>query len=109
MSSATVYSNVASADKAQSYVEIHLKITKEDVREFFIAHKGLENAKINQIQLLSGWDKEVTITKLDRAGNLKTTNVQYLQDIRPFSLINIPTEIMSSRDKSISIIYTMFF
>ena len=32
VSSATVYSNVASADKAQSYVEIHLKITKEDVR-----------------------------------------------------------------------------
>ena len=109
VSAESVYTNTASADNAQTYVELHLKITKDDIREFFIAHKGLENAKINQIQLVSGWNKTVSVTKLDKNGNTITKNYQYMQDIRPFSIVNIPNEIMSSADKSISIIYTLYF
>lgn len=105
----TVYTNTTSADKAQSYVELHLKITKDDCREFFITHKGLENAKINQISLVSAWEKSVSVTKLDKAGNLKTKTYQYFQDIRPFSLINISNEIISDPSKSISILYTLYF
>lgn len=105
----SVYSNTASADKAQSYVELHLKITKDDVREFFIAHRGLENAKINQISLVSAWTKTVNITKLNKAGNMVSSDVEYFQDIRPFSVINIPNEIMSDLSKSISCLYTLYF
>lgn len=105
----TVYTNVASADKAQSYVELHLKITKDDCREFFIAHKGLENAKINQISLVSAWTKTVEIAKMNSSGNIVTKNYEYLQDIRPFSILNIPNEILSDMEKSISIIYTLYF
>lgn len=109
VNSTSVYSNTSSADSAQSYVELHLKITKDDVREFFITHKGLENAKINQISLVSAWTKTVNITKLNNAGNMVNSDVEYLQDIRPFSLINIPNEIMSDLSKSISCLYTLYF
>lgn len=97
------------ADKAQSYVELHLKITNNDCREFFIAGSGLENAKINQISLVSGWTKTVTVNKLNQSGSVVEKDVEYFQDIRPFSIINIPNEILSSREKSISCIYTLYF
>lgn len=109
VSKETVYNNNSSADSVQSYVELHLKITKDDCRDFFIAHKGLETAKINQISLVSAWEKSVEVTKLDKLGNYNTSTVEYFQDIRPFSLINIPNEVMSDKSKSISIIYTLYF
>lgn len=109
VTASNVYNNKASADKAQSYVEIHLKITKDDCREFFIAHTGLENAKINQISLVSAWSKTVEVSKPDSNGKIVTKKHEYLQDIRPFSLLNIPNEILSDLEKSISIIYTLYF
>ena len=109
VSASTVYKNTASADAARSYVECHLKITKDDCREFFIAHKGLENAKINQISLVYAWKKTVEVTKMNADGNSITKEYEYYQDIRPFSLLNIPNEILSDMEKSISIIYTLYF
>lgn len=109
VSSSTVYTDTASADRAQTYVEIHLKITKNDCRDFFIAHKGLENAKINQISLVSGWKRDIERTKLDIDGNTRTKTIEAFTDIRPFSLINIPTEILSDPDKSVSCVYTLYF
>jgi hypothetical protein len=109
VSASNVYNNVTSADKAQSYVELHLKITKDDCRDFFITHKGIENAKINQISLVTAWTKQVEVTKLDSLGNMKTETYEYFQDIRPFSLINIPNEIISNHEKSLSIVYSLFF
>lgn len=108
ISAYTIYDNSTTADKAQTYVELHLKITKDDCREFFIAHNGLENSKINQISLVYGWQKDVEVTKLDSVGNMKTSTYSYFQDIRPFSVINIPSEILSDHDKSISIVYTLY-
>lgn len=109
VNAAEVYNNYSTADKAQSYVELHLKITKDDCREFFITHKGLETAKINQISLVSAWTKTIPVDKMDKNGDMKSYNIQYFQDIRPFSLINIPNEILSERSKSISCLYTLYF
>ena len=109
VSANTVYSNTFTADKAQSYVELHLKVTREDCREFFIAHNGIENAKINQISLVYGWEKDVEVTKNVEEGSYKTGVYSYFQDVRPFSLLNIPNEIMSNLEKSLSIIYTLYF
>lgn len=106
----TVYTNISEADNAQTCVELHLKITKEDCREFFIAHSGLENAVINQISLVSAWSKEVEITKPSNITGQPTTRmVEYYKDIRPFSLLNIPNDGLSDLSKSISIIYTLYF
>lgn len=109
ISSATVYNSATSADQATSYVELHLKITREDVREFYIAHSGIEQARINQISLLTGWQKDVQVTKLDSLGNMRSATYSYLQDVRSFSVCNFPNEVMSDSQKSISIIYTLFF
>lgn len=109
IASETVYSNAAYANKAQSYTECHLKITKDDCREFFITHKGLENAKINQISLVTAWTKTIEITKLTPSGSTSTYEFEAFQDIRPFSLINIPSEILSNLSKSISCIYTLYW
>ena len=103
-----VYSDSTSADKAQSYVELHLKITKDDCREFFITHSGLQDAKINQLSLVSAWTKTASKTKLNTAGNTVTKNYEVLQDIRPFSVCNFPSEALLDRSKSISIIYTLY-
>lgn len=105
----TVYNNQAIADQAQSYVELHLKITKDDCREYFITHQGIESAKINQISLVSGWKKTVKFAKPDKTGNSVEREYEYFQDIRPFSVINIPNEIISNLEKSLSIIYTLYF
>lgn len=109
VSPSTVYTKRGEANMAQSYVELHLKITNTDCREFFITHKGLENAKINQISLISGWETTVSVEKLDKNGSRVVKDYQYFRDIRPFSLINIPNEIISERSKSISCIYTLYF
>ena len=108
ISASTVYTAGASADQATSYIELHLKITRDDVREFFITHQGLEGARINQISLLTAWQKDVSVTKLDSIGNMRTATYSYLQDVRPFSVCNFPNEIMSDTQKSISIVYTLF-
>ena len=107
ITSSSVYTNTASANNAQSYIELNLQISKDDCREFFIAHDGLENARINQISLVSAWTKQCTVNdKIDDNGN----NVyEYFQDIRPFSLLNIPNDSLIDISKSISIIYTLYF
>ena len=104
-----VYENSASADRAQTLVEVHLKITKDDCREFFIAHKGLENAKINQLSLVSGWRRQIERLRLDDNGNNINTTVDVYAQVRPFSLVNIPTEILSDPEKSINVVYTLYF
>lgn len=93
-----VYTNTASSDMAQTTVELHLKITKTDCREYFSAFK--QTPKINQISLVAGWPKTVT------SGG--KTVVRY-NEIRPFSLLHIPNEIINDTEKSISCIYTLYF
>ena len=104
----TVYESTTVADKAQSFVELHLKVTNKDCREFYIAHSGLDQAKINQISLVYAWKKTVTRTKLNSSGSTTTKEYEVLQQVRPFSVCNFPTEVMSDRKKSISIIYTLY-
>ena len=103
-----VYTETASADKAQSYIELHLKITKDDCREFFIAHNGLEQSRINQISLVYGWKKNANRVKLNDSGIISNSVIEVYQQVRPFSICNFPTEILSDRDKTVSIIYTLY-
>lgn len=92
INSDSVYDNTAQSDRAQSYVELKLKITKDDCREFYITHSGLEQAKINQISLVYGC--------ID--ANNEFCNV------RPFSICNFPTQILSDREMTVSIAYTLY-
>lgn len=109
INASTIYSDINNADRAQTIVEMHLKITVDDTREFFIAHKGLQDANISQISLVSAWERDIEITKLNLSGNSETKTIQQWCDIRPFSVLNIPKEALSSKNKSLSIIYTLYF
>lgn len=89
-----VYDSVKAED-AESYVELVLKITKEDVREYFIATTGIGDAKINTVSLLTAWPKVVD-------GNI------YWQDIRPLTKLNIANEPLIDVSKGIDIIYHIY-
>lgn len=108
ISKATVYESSSNADRAQSFVELHCKITSKDCREFFIAHGGIEQAKINQISLLTGWKKTVSKTKYNTEGNMITKQYETFQQVRPFSLCNFRSQPLSDKTQSISILYTLY-
>lgn len=83
-------------DEIETYVELILKITKDDCREFFRATTGPNTARINCIQLLSGWAKTID-------------GVKYYQDIRPFTKLHFPLESLIDITKSIKINYHLYF
>lgn len=83
-------------DEVESFVEINLKITKQDCRDFFTATTGIADAKINTISLLTAWKSEVD-------------GYTYYQDIRPFSKINFHNESLIDSEKGIDIIYQIFY
>lgn len=82
-------------DSAETYVEIILKITKEDIRDYFIATTGIDSAKINSVSLCYGYPVEID-------------NHVYFNDIRPITKLNIPNEPMLDITKGIDIIYHVY-
>ena len=91
---ATVYESVK-AESAESYVEINLKITKEDIRDYFIATVGIDEARINSISLCSAYPVE-------------ENGYTYFKDIRPLTKLNIPNEQLIDMTKGIEIIYHIY-
>lgn len=83
-------------DEVETFVELRLKITKEDCREFFTCTTGINSAKINTISLLTAWPKEID-------GHI------YYQDIRPLTKLNFPLESLIDLTKSIEIIYHLYY
>ena len=105
----TVYTNKKDNENCATTVEYHLKVTKEDAREYFVAHEGLPHAGFNQISLLWGWEREIDVTKQNSSGNVRTQTVTQFCDTKVFSLLNVSNEALSDLDKSLSIVYTLYF
>lgn len=82
-------------DYAESYVEVVLKISKEDTREWFIATTGINTAKVNQLSLCEAWVKTVD-------------DVPYFQDIHPVTVLNFPNEPLIDITKGIDVIYHIY-
>lgn len=82
-------------DLAESYVEITLKVTKEDIRDYFAATVGIDEARINSISLCTAWPEEID-------------GILYFNDIRPFTKLHIPNEYMNDVTKGIDIIYHIY-
>lgn len=78
------------------FVETKLMITKEDLREYFIATVGIEEARVNTVSLLYGYFRQVD-------GKL------FLLDCRPMTKLNFSNEYMIDVTKSIEIIYHTYF
>ena len=92
-------SNIYESSKtvpAETYVEITLKITKEDLREYFIATSNIDNAKFNSISLCYAYPV------------IGKDGYTYFNDIRPMTKLNIPNEPMIDITKGIDIIYHIY-
>ena len=86
-------------DAIESYVELKLKILKEDAREFFInsiGAGGIENARVNTIMLLTAWPKLYG-------------DYNYYEDIRPLTKLNFPTEYLIDETKGLDITYHIYY
>ena len=91
----TLY-NVNNNTDAELFVEMSLRITKEDFRDYFKATTGINDARINSLSLCTAWYTE--------DGGYK-----YYQDIRPFTQLNIPNEPLIDLTKGIDITYHIYF
>lgn len=78
------------------FVEMKLTLTKRDCRDYFIAHSGINDAKINSISLCTAYPKII---------NGKT----YYQGIRPFTRYNFSTESLIDQTKGIDFYYDLFY
>lgn len=85
----------AKTESAETYVEINLKITKEDIRDYFISTVGIDEARINSISLCSAYPVE-------------EGGYTYFKDIRPLTKLNIPNEQLIDMTKGIEIVYHIY-
>lgn len=83
-------------EEVESFVEINLKVSKEDCRDFFVATTGINDARINSISLLTAWAKEID-------GNI------YYQDIRPLTKLHFPNEALIDTSKGLDIVYHIYY
>ena len=91
---ADIYNSVKT-ESAETYVEMNLKITKQDIRDYFVATVGIDEARINSISLCS-------VYPVEENGHL------YFKDIRPVTKLNFPNEQFIDVSKGIDIIYHIY-
>lgn len=87
--------NTERTEPIETFVEMILKITKKDVREYFEINGNIESARVNSIGLFTG------ILDQDEFGQ-----PEYKQ-VKLFSKLNIPNE-MLVLSKDITIVYRIY-
>ncbi len=91
-----ILSNNSNKNVIESFTECVLKITKEDVKEWFIAQGQENRARINTIALFTG-----RYIKNDDG------TIGDYEDVRMFSKLNIPVEYLSM-SKDLNLIYRVY-
>lgn len=89
--------NIDSSQNAECYVEVRLRITRLDFRDYFEKVTGWDNALINTLSLCYAWYD-------DTQGDYI-----YYQQILPLSKLNFPTEWLVDLTKAIDIIYQVYY
>ena len=87
--------NSNKTESAETFVEVTMKITKEDMRDFFIATSGIDRAKINCISLCTAYP-------------VVESGYTYYKDIRPLTRLNFPNEQLIDLTKGIEISYHIY-
>lgn len=87
--------NTQRKEPIESYVEMHLKITKKDIREFFEMNGDIEEARFNSIGLFTGVLCDLGDGNYD------------FKEVRLFSKLNIPNEYLTLR-KDMDIYYRVY-
>lgn len=88
------------SDKVSTFAECIIRLTKKDLREYFIATDQPDKVRFNSIALYTGRYVET----VDKAGIV--TSADY-SDVRLFSKVNIPTEPMKL-EKDFYAIYRVY-
>ena len=96
VSSADVWSNNVGSNAIESFAECVIKISKKDIKEWFIAQGQEDRARINTIALFTG----------QYVKNADGSLGDY-RDVRMFSKLNIPTEYLSLT-KDLNLIYRVY-
>lgn len=79
----------------ETFVEMILKITKKDVRDYFELYGDIEQCRINSIGLFTGAKR-----------NLSDGTTDY-QQVKLFSKLNIPNEMLTLK-KDLTIVYRIY-
>lgn len=79
----------------ETFIEMHLKITKKDVKEYFEMNGNIEEARINSIGLFTGVLVDLGGGKFD------------FKQVKLFSKLNIPNEALTLR-KDMDIYYRVY-
>lgn len=82
--------------EVETYVEVNLKVTSKDCRDFFKETTGIATAKINSIMLLTAWVKNIN-------------GKNYYQNIQPLTKLNISNEPLFDETKGLDIIYHIYY
>jgi hypothetical protein len=91
----TVYESENDSD-AETFVEMQLRITKDDFRDYFRATTSINDARVNSISLLTAWYTE-------------GEGYKWYQDIIPLTQLNFPNESLIDLTKGIDITYHVYF
>lgn len=83
-------------EEVESYVEVNLKITKQDCRDWFLATTGINEAKINTLSLLTAY-------KTEKDGHV------FFNNIKPLTKLNFPNESLIDTSKGLDIIYHIYY
>ena len=92
---ANLYDSTNTTD-AETFVEMNLRITKDDFRDYFRATTGINDARINSLSILTAWYTE-------------GSGYKWYQDIIPTTQLNIPNESLIDLTKGIDITYHIYF
>lgn len=100
----TVHTTTNVNTPIETYVELTLRINRDDVREYFEHNANTEVSRVNSIALFSGTKRELAdhITIEGAA----TRNYEY-DDVKMFSKLNIGNEILTL-PKDLTILYRIF-
>ena len=88
--------NSSNTTDVETYVELRLKVTNTDCRDFFKASTGIATAKVNTITLLTAWVKTIN-------------GFKYYQNIQPLTKLNIQNESLFDETKGLDIIYHIYY
>ena len=87
-------------DEAQCYVQLKLRITNEDCRDYFALTVGSQEARWNSISLC---------TALPATYTANGVTYNYFKDITPYAKLNIGNESMIDTEKQWDISYQLYF
>ena len=88
---------LATSMRATCYVEIKLRITRSDIRDFYMITDTLGNARINQISLLTAHPE------------VGEDGITYYKNVQPLTQLNFTNEPLNDLNKSITILYQIFY